>query len=193
MDGTRRKNKLNNNNNSAWLGLPIIKRTDLLLLNCPLYCAVILTLCEVMDEDKEYTTQQRPVRNTATKNGNNKNGQQSAQAVAKIKRLRSSFLSDFDPEQSSRERRKLQPKNYGGPAARSRGTGLYDERGRYRNTGADACDCLDDSCVGCHWPCEMCRSSKCANTCRVTRKWAYETIEHDGKDLVIKNRHLSGR
>lgn len=144
-----------------------------------------------MESDKDNSTLQRPIRNTATKTGNK--NESAAPAVAKIKRLRSSFLSDFDPEQSSRERRKLQPKNYGGQTTRGRSTGLYDERGRYRTSGADICDCLDDSCVGCHWPCDMCRSSKCGNTCRVVRKWAYETIEHDGKDLVIKNRHLSGR
>lgn len=65
----------------------------------------------------------------------------------------SKFLADFDPEKSGRERRKLTRKSYVPPSAPSRNSSLFDERGRYRNTNADLCDCLED-CPGCH--CEYC-------------------------------------
>lgn len=63
----------------------------------------------------------------------------------------SKFLADFDPEKSSRERRKLTRKSYvvTNPSAPARNNSLFDERGRYRNTSADLCDCLED-CPGCH-------------------------------------------
>lgn len=102
------------------------------------------------------------------------------------------FLSDFDPEKSSRERRKLSRKIYVPPSnsSNSRSHFVYDEKGRYRYTKSDVCDCLNESCVGCHFPCPSCRSPKCGSTCRVNRKWAFECIEHDGKDLIIKNRKI---
>lgn len=101
----------------------------------------------------------------------------------------SKFLSDFDPEKSTRERRKLTRKCYTQtPSARS--LNVYDEKGRYRSNGGNICDCLDNHCTGCHFPCPNCKSPKCGTACRANRKWAYECIEHDGKDLVIKNKNL---
>lgn len=97
------------------------------------------------------------------------------------------FMSDFDPETSTRERRKLSRKCYAqGPAKKY----VYDEKGRYRSNGADACDCLDALCPGCHFPCPNCKSPKCGTQCRVHRKWAFEVVEHDGKDLVLTNRNI---
>lgn len=106
-------------------------------------------------------------------------------AQRRATRLQSKFLEDFDPEQSSRERRKLSRKNYSGPQTKNT---LFDESGKYRSNGMDACDCLDITCTGCHMPCPACESRKCSTACRNLRKWAFETIEHDGKDLVIRNR-----
>lgn len=63
----------------------------------------------------------------------------------------SKFLADFDPEKSSRERRKLTRKSYVVTTSTTvtKNNSLFDERGRYRNTNADLCDCLED-CPGCH-------------------------------------------
>lgn len=108
----------------------------------------------------------------------------------------SKFLADFDPEKSSRERRKLTRKSYVvAPSVPSRNQSLFDENGRYRNTNADLCDCLED-CPGCHCthltikianllvllmndltfvdPCPQCSSPKCGPVCRVNRRWAFE-------------------
>lgn len=97
------------------------------------------------------------------------------------------FLSDFDPEKSKRERRKLTRKCYTSAPA-SRAQNIYDEKGRYRCDGSNDCDCLDPQCTGCHFPCQTCKSPMCGPSCRVNRKWTYDCIEHDGKDLVYRNR-----
>lgn len=96
------------------------------------------------------------------------------------------FLDDFDPEKSTRERRKWTRQCY----TRNSPKSLFDEKGQYRNTGLDVCDCLNNGCPGCHFPCNNCKSNKCGSMCRVNRKWAFESIEHDGKDLVVNNKNI---
>lgn len=100
----------------------------------------------------------------------------------------SKFLADFDPETSIREKRKLNRKSYTETKVTGKLSGtLYDEKGIHRETGIDLCDCLDKDCVGCHFPCSHCASTKCGQACRVNRKWCYECIEYDGKDQIKKN------
>lgn len=113
------------------------------------------------------------------------------QSERRVKKLISEakFLNNFDPEKSSRERRKLTRQSY--TTTKRTGGSLFDEKGRYRHNLADVCDCLDNFCPGCHFPCPNCASCKCATTCRANRKWAFEIIEHDGKDLVVKNKHYT--
>ncbi|XP_049834502.1 ARL14 effector protein isoform X2 [Schistocerca gregaria] len=96
------------------------------------------------------------------------------------------FMENFNPETSNREKRKLTRKiSHGG---RRQAASLYDDRGIYIATGKDLCDCLDETCVGCHFPCPKCRSNKCGQECRVNRKFVYEQIEIEGTDIVIKNK-----
>ncbi|XP_016660354.1 ARL14 effector protein-like [Acyrthosiphon pisum] len=33
------------------------------------------------------------------------------------------------------------------------------------------CDCDQEGCMGCFWPCDSCLSNKCGHECRVNRKW----------------------
>ena len=70
-------------------------------------------------------------------------------------------------------------------------TSMYDEFGLIRQTQEDLCDCFDFTCGGCHFPCESCGSQKCSIKCRVNRKFSYETIEHDGKGIMLKNPLIS--
>lgn len=73
----------------------------------------------------------------------------------------SKFLADFDPEQSIRERRKMVRKTTGpAPSTYVKPGTLYDEQGIHRDTGLDACDCLDVMCPGCHFACLSCGSHK---------------------------------
>lgn len=74
------------------------------------------------------------------------------------------------------------------------------------------CDCLNENCPGCFFPCPKCRSAKCGSECRyyflcrwglsywlltsvldlirINRRWVLETISVDGTSEVIKNQHL---
>ncbi|CAG4978345.1 unnamed protein product [Parnassius apollo] len=100
------------------------------------------------------------------------------------------FLDNFDPETSARERRKLNRKSY---FMNRNCKKIYNERGQIAATGKDLCDCLDETCPGCHFPCTKCNSNKCGHECRVNRKWMYEKIEIEGNDFVIKNVYKSNK
>lgn len=145
------------------------------------------------DEDyyDDVEVEDNHTRNLRERQANNKAKTANSQAEKRIRKLKEGikFLSDFDPEKSTRERRKLTRKCYTG----SKNNHLYDEKGKYRSTGADVCDCLASGCPGCHFPCHSCKSPKCGTNCRVNRKWAFEMIEHDGKDLVITNKNIDAK
>ncbi|KAG6453151.1 ARL14 effector protein [Manduca sexta] len=99
------------------------------------------------------------------------------------------FLDNFDPETSARERRKINRKSYFNNNNSRKHRTIYNERGFIAATGKDLCDCLDETCPGCHFPCPKCSSNKCALECRVNRKWMYDKIEIEGNDFVIKNNY----
>lgn len=69
----------------------------------------------------------------------------------------------------------------------------YDEDGYIRHSGLDVCDCLNADCEGCWSNCRNCNSTKCGPQCRVNRKFYYEHIIYDGKDLSIPNKHFSNK
>ncbi|VVC93647.1 ARL14 effector protein [Leptidea sinapis] len=94
------------------------------------------------------------------------------------------FLHNFNPETSTRERRKLNRKCY---FLNRKTKKLYNERGHLTSSGEDVCDCLHETCPGCHFPCPKCGSNKCGQECRVNRKWMYEKIEIEGNDFAIRN------
>lgn len=97
------------------------------------------------------------------------------------------FLADFNPENSRREKNKRYNFSKPKPAVKKANNSMFDELGRLRMTREDACDCFELDCPGCHFPCEACQSPKCGVRCRMNRKWAFEVIEHDGKDVVKTN------
>ncbi|XP_078012948.1 uncharacterized protein LOC144458172 [Phascolarctos cinereus] len=65
-----------------------------------------------------------------------------------------------------------------------KGMQKYDQRGRLNLNGEDLCDCLEQDCLGCFYPCPKCQSTKCGPTCRRNRKWIYEAIANEGGDVV---------
>merc|ERR1712062_518114 len=98
-----------------------------------------------------------------------------------IDKERQEFLSDFERNPSEREKRKLKKKTNYKDSGRGRNkNNVYDEKGILISCGKDVCDCMDDSCPGCHFPCPKCRSNKCGNECRQNRKWLFESVELDG-------------
>ncbi|XP_043063638.1 LOW QUALITY PROTEIN: ARL14 effector protein-like [Drosophila ficusphila] len=68
---------------------------------------------------------------------------------------------------------------------------VYDEYGKIRTSGLDICDCMNDKCDGCWYECQNCGSTKCGPECRSNRKFFYEGITYDGKDLSIHNKYIS--
>ncbi|XP_072919699.1 ARL14 effector protein-like isoform X2 [Hemitrygon akajei] len=62
----------------------------------------------------------------------------------------------------------------------------YDSTGKLLLSGVDLCDCLDENCPGCFYPCSKCSSWKCGPMCRCNRKWIYDGIETEGTDVVQK-------
>lgn len=100
----------------------------------------------------------------------------------------SKFLADFNPENSRREKNKRYNLVKPAKQQKARGTqSMYDEQGKLRYDKLDICDCFDGDCAGCHFSCDLCGSQKCGVRCRVNRRWAFEVIEHDGKDQVVTN------
>lgn len=104
--------------------------------------------------------------------------------------LTESKLSDFDPEKSARELRKLRYIESQQLQRTSTPNTMFDAKGRYRANGFDICDCLDNTCPGCHFPCPNCKNTKCGPCCRVNRKWPFESIQHEEKELIVKNKLL---
>ncbi|XP_065518040.1 ARL14 effector protein-like [Lathamus discolor] len=60
----------------------------------------------------------------------------------------------------------------------------YDKHGRLLCNNVDLCDCLEETCMGCFYPCPKCNSKKCGVECRCNRKWFYEKIETEDGNVV---------
>jgi len=104
------------------------------------------------------------------------------------------FLGQFDPSKSGRERRKKNT-NYSNIGNKkqhgNKAMVVYDDKGLLIESKLDLCDCLEDLCPGCHFPCLKCRSNKCGAECRQSRKWQYESLEVEGQEnRTKKNLHL---
>ncbi|XP_038663810.1 ARL14 effector protein-like isoform X3 [Scyliorhinus canicula] len=103
-------------------------------------------------------------------------------------------ITEFTPETSRREKRKLQTK----PSNQSNAdrqtmpikSKVYDSQGLLIYSRLDRCDCLDEDCLGCFYPCPICGSQKCGVECRCDRKWLYEQIEIEGGE-VIRNKNVN--
>ncbi|XP_054933437.1 uncharacterized protein [Dermacentor andersoni] len=68
----------------------------------------------------------------------------------------------------------------------------YNARGIHIKSNKDACDCLQDDCPGCHFPCPKCGSQKCGDECRCNRNYVYEQIEVEGyPDVIFMNSLLA--
>ena len=96
---------------------------------------------------------------------------------------------DKDMEQASEE--SDAEKHSMDPIPTAEKPSVYDNMGVLLQTGLDLCDCLEDLCPGCHFPCPNCGSSKCGHVCRSGRKWQYSSVMLDGfPNSKLLNMHL---
>lgn len=101
---------------------------------------------------------------------------------------RKETIDDNSSTEAERSKRKVKKKTcYNGKNS------AYDEYGNIRSNGLDVCDCMNDQCSGCWYECRNCGSTRCGPQCRVNRKFFYENIVYDGKDLTISNKYCSGK
>jgi len=116
------------------------------------------------------------------------------------------FMNEFDPVNSNREKRKKERAQQSNTSASTsgfnnsrrfssnkKGSCMYDDKGHSLHDGADVCDCLRSDCPGCFFPCPKCRSPKCAHDCRINRRYTFESIEVEGTETVISNKHLPSK
>lgn len=55
----------------------------------------------------------------------------------------------------------------------------FNNEGIQIHNGMDMCDCLNIKCGGCFFPCPKCKSNKCGPTCRVNRRFKYNSCEDE--------------
>uniref|UniRef100_H3AKY4 ARF like GTPase 14 effector protein n=2 Tax=Latimeria chalumnae TaxID=7897 RepID=H3AKY4_LATCH len=101
--------------------------------------------------------------------------------------------TEFTPGTGKREKRRLQSKQQTHANADRQmmpaKSKVYDSQGLLLFNRMDLCDCLDEDCLGCFYPCPNCGSRKCGVECRCDRKWLYEQVEIEGGE-VIRNKHV---
>lgn len=92
--------------------------------------------------------------------------EKSVRELRKINRLISDTNTNVTPivEKGKRSRRGRKPKFW---------TKCHDGNGRLITGNVDLCDCQDKNCTGCHFPCNACGSEKCGIECRRNRNWTY--------------------
>ncbi|KAK7116348.1 hypothetical protein V1264_002041 [Littorina saxatilis] len=128
----------------------------------------------------------RPMRSTAIMVGSRQAASRFGEycPASKLKNIaldaNGTFMSNFDPERSQREMRKLNRKIH---KENKKSNQMYDEAGRLLENSLDICDCLENDCPGCHFPCPKCGSEKCGSECRCERRWTYEQVEVEGTNL----------
>ena len=62
----------------------------------------------------------------------------------------------------------------------------YDRKGRLLVNQADLCDCLNEECPGCFYPCSKCKSTKFGPTCGGNRRWVYTTFLVESGEVFSK-------
>lgn len=108
------------------------------------------------------------------KTSNDRNNNLTTNKTSEDLKINMEFNSDFDPNKSKRSQNRT----------------VFDGNGSYRHNGRDVCDCLDNFCCGCHYPCPKCKSPKCGNQCRRYRAEAYSSIYWESQKVTQHNTNL---
>nr|XP_020738562.1 ARL14 effector protein-like [Odocoileus virginianus texanus] len=91
--------------------------------------------------------------------------------------------ANFNPEirQQKKKEQIAKVKEFFSP---KRAVRKYDRKGRLLVNQADLCDCLDEDCLGCFYPCPKCNSTKCGPTCRSNRRWVYTSVLDENGEVI---------
>lgn len=92
-------------------------------------------------------------------------------------------IANFNPEirQQKKKEQIAKVKEFFSP---KRAVRKYDRKGRLLVNQADLCDCLDEDCLGCFYPCPKCNSTKCGPTCRSNRRWVYTSVLDENGEVI---------
>lgn len=139
--------------------------------------------------EKSSSVRERPARQSFPEKPSEKELKQKKRLDRQLKRL--SFqnpgpqVANFNPEVRQQIKKgQMAKKNELVPEKRE--VNKYDEKGRLTFNKADLCDCLDEDCLGCFYPCPKCKSTKCGPICRCNRRWAYDTIVNENGEVISK-------
>lgn len=139
--------------------------------------------------EKSSSVRERPARQSSPEKPSEKELKQMKWLDRQLKRL--SFqnpgpqVANFNPE-IRQQIKKGQMAKKNEFVSVKRQVNKYDKKGRLTFNKADLCDCLDEGCLGCFYPCPKCNSTKCGPTCRCNRRWAYDTIVDENGEVISK-------
>lgn len=87
------------------------------------------------------------------------------------------FNQDFNPNRT----RRTKPKS------------THTPHGQIRTMWKDVCDCLDDRCIGCHFPCKQCSNTKCGKDCRRNRHDHTAEMQIENHNVTVLNVNLRAK
>ncbi|XP_018425778.1 PREDICTED: ARL14 effector protein-like [Nanorana parkeri] len=95
-------------------------------------------------------------------------------------------VADFNPETRKQKKKAYMSQMNGYYSTNKVSVKKYDKQGKLLCNNQDLCDCLEESCQGCFYPCPKCSSTKCGPECRCNRKWVYDRIQTEAGDIISK-------
>ncbi|XP_053313639.1 ARL14 effector protein-like isoform X2 [Spea bombifrons] len=95
-------------------------------------------------------------------------------------------VADFNPETRNQKKKVYMSQMNGYYSTNKVSLKKYDKKGKLLCNNRDLCDCLEENCQGCFYPCPKCNSRKCGPECRCNRKWVYDRIQTESGDVISK-------
>ena len=139
--------------------------------------------------EKSSSVRGRPARPSSPERASEMDEKKMKQVEQQLKRLAFKNLgpqmASFNPEirQQQKKEQMSKTKEFFSP---KRAVKKYDGKGRLLFNQADLCDCLNEDCPGCFYPCPKCKSTKCGPTCGGNRRWVYTTILDESGEVISK-------
>ena len=137
--------------------------------------------------EKSSSVQGRPARQSSPDRASEMDEKKMKHVDQQLKRFAFQNLgpqnANFNPEIRQQEKKEQMSKKnqFFSPKREAK---KYDRKGRLLVNQADLCDCLNEECPGCFYPCPKCKSTKCGPTCRCNRRWVYTTILDESGDVI---------